>query len=119
VWLAFFRRRPEVAALEELLLENVVTAHEYVVAELTLRLLDDRSDRLLSDVRRLVDRKPRSHADMLDFVRRHRLEGSGISYVDAHALASAEADGLLLWSLDSKAQEVAERLELAFRPKAR
>lgn len=52
--------------------------------------------------------------EVLGFVERHRLFGTGLGWIDAHLLASVQltADALL-WTRDRRLRAAAERLGLA------
>jgi predicted nucleic acid-binding protein len=50
---------------------------------------------------------------VLDMINAHRLQGSGIGYVDAHLLAACLlVDNMLLWTLDRRLAAVAKRLSV-------
>ena len=52
--------------------------------------------------------------EVLGFVERHRLFGTGIGWIDAHLLASVQLTAAaLLWTRDRRLRAAAERLGLA------
>jgi hypothetical protein len=54
--------------------------------------------RLLADYA-LMHQAPRvTHAEVVEFVRHHRLQGKGIDWIDVHLLASALVGGSRLWT---------------------
>ncbi|MFN7941947.1 MAG: PIN domain-containing protein [Thermoanaerobaculia bacterium] len=101
--------------LEALLLEVSVAVHPFVIGEIALGLLRRRREIL-----EMLDALPvatiAGDGEVLDFVDRHRLAGSGIGWVDAHLLAAAALDGAELWTLDRRLAAVADRLDLAAAP---
>ena len=42
--------------------------------------------------------------------------GKGLAYVDVHLLASVVLSQLPIWTLDKKLDQVADLLELSYRP---
>lgn len=53
-------------------------------------------------------------SEVLGFVDRHRLFGTGIGWIDAHLLASVQlTSDALLWTRDRRLRTAAERLGLA------
>ena len=59
-----------------------------------------REAKVMSDLAKLPRIQAVSHDEVLVFVRAHRLEGSGIGWVDAHLLAAADAEDAAIWTLD-------------------
>ena len=108
VWVAHFRRRE--ARLVELLEKQRVLVHPWVLGELALGHLPDRSVIL-----HLLSKEPgpvlASDDEVLCLVE-SRLQGSGIGWVDAHLAASARLSGALLWTRDRRLAKVARRLEI-------
>jgi hypothetical protein len=116
VWIAFLRRRPVAQPLIRLLEENVVEVHAFVLAELVLGNLGDRHESLLDDLARLGAPPPRAHEEAMAFISHYALHRSGIGYVDAHLLASAEVERHRLWTLDRDLAHAAKRLGVGFVP---
>lgn len=114
VWIAFFKKRPQAAGLSELLRQNVIEVHAFVLAELVLGNLSSTRPRLLTDLARLAAPPPRMHDDVMEFVAQHQLAQSGLGYADAHLLASAHGGRRLLWSMDGDLRRSAQRLGVAF-----
>jgi hypothetical protein len=48
----------------------------------------------------------------MEFVERHRLEGTGIGWVDLHLLVSAALGRAGVWTLDRRLSVAAQRLSL-------
>lgn len=57
--------------------------------------------------------KSANHDEVLAFVERHGLAGSGVGWVDVHLLVSAALDHVLLWTLDPRLGRAAGRLSLS------
>jgi predicted nucleic acid-binding protein len=110
VWIDHFRR-PN-ADLEMLLDEGRVSTHPFVIGELACGSLARRAE-----VLRLIEALPfaavATHDEVLAFVERSRLHGSGLGWIDLHLLASARLTRQALWSADRRLRQTAVRLGLA------
>jgi predicted nucleic acid-binding protein len=73
--------RPE-TSLMKLLDAGEIAIHPFVIGELALGNLRDR--RVLSVLARLPSAPVAFESEVLMFIERHALHGSGIGYVDAH-----------------------------------
>jgi predicted nucleic acid-binding protein len=100
VWIAFLRQQAVALPLTQLVLGNLGRRHASVLADLV----------------RLGAPAPRAHDETMAFISRHELQRSGIGYVDAHLLASADAERHGLWTLDADLARAAKRLGSAFVP---
>lgn len=97
VWADHFRRGlPE---LSKALLDGQVACHEFVHGELLLGFVRRHAE-VLPLIEQLPMLPPASHEEVVEVVRRARLEGSGIGWVDAHLLASAILSHSTIWTLD-------------------
>jgi len=110
VWVDHLRHAS--ARLEALLIAGDVACHPFVTGELALGHLKRRVE-ILALLSELPQAPLARHEEVLVFVSRHGLDGSGIGWVDAHLLASAALAGKRLWSLDRRLAAAAERLGLA------
>lgn len=110
VWVDHLRRGNR--RLEGLLQDGLVLAHPFVLGELALGRLKRRKEilGLLGQMPRAEDAK---HDEVLEFLDRHDLAGSGIGWVDAHLLVSAALSGALLWTLDRRLAMAAGGLALS------
>ena len=98
--------------LEALLEKGQVRTHPFVVGELACGNLAKRAD-VLHLLRKLPAVVAATDDEVLAFVERHRLMGTGIGWVDAHLLASAALTRTKLWSFDAKRLWAARGLDLA------
>ena len=116
VWIDHFRASN--LALVRLLGEGEVLTHPFVIGELTLGNLRDRTS-VLEALRQMPLATPATDDEVLGFIETHRLHGLGIGYIDAHLLASARlTPGSRLWTRDQRLAAVAERLDLRAEPLA-
>ena len=51
-----------------------------------------------------------SHDEVLHFLTAHRLDGSGLGWVDVHLLAAAALGGVPLWTLDRRLSAAQARI---------
>jgi len=112
VWADHFRGA--VSHVVELIESGQVIQHSFVTGELALGNPPER-ETMVS----VLDAFPQApivpHSDLMAFVQRHELGGSGIGFVDANLLVSvAVADSAELWTRDKRLLAQAERLGLAY-----
>lgn len=108
IWIDHLGRHD--AGLERLLQTRAVLIHPFVVGELACGSLKDR-DLIL----RFLERLPRviaaRHAEVLEMIDRHALQGRGIGWVDAHLLGSVLlTPDARLWTRDKRLSAVATSL---------
>ena len=110
VWINHFRR-PN-ADLEHLLEEGRVMTHSFVIGELACGSLGRRAE-----VLRLIEALPiapvATHEEVMTFIERQHLHGTGLGWIDIHLLASARLIRQPLWSADRRLKDAAVRLGLA------
>jgi predicted nucleic acid-binding protein len=114
VWVDHLRGGKKTFA--QLLEAEQILIHPFVIGELALGQLQRRG-LVLHYLYNLPQSKLASYQDVLHFIDRHRLFGSGIGYVDAHLLAATQlTTGATFWTADKRLHRVADRLRLAARP---
>lgn len=104
------------AILAGLLERGLVLGHAWVIGELALGQLRQRSEviGLLSALPHAVAATP---AEVLTLIEHETLSGSGIGYVDAQLLAATKlTPEAQLWTRDRRLHAAAERLACAFAP---
>jgi hypothetical protein len=110
VWIDHFRRAD--VDLSRRLRDGDVWCHPFVIGEVALGHLK-RQGEVLDLLRALPVLPAREEDDVLDFVRRHGLAGTGLGWVDAHLVASAAASGARLLTHDRTLRRQAARLGIA------
>lgn len=111
VWVDHFRKSDP--GLVRWLEAGTVMAHPFVIGELALGGLK-RRETILSMLYDLPAAEVASDAEVLQFIDRHRLAGSGVGYIDAHLLAAVRlTGGAALWTRDKRLNELAVGLDLA------
>jgi predicted nucleic acid-binding protein len=113
VWVDHLRIGDEL--LQDLLDQEQVLAHPFVIGELALGSIPQRAA-TLRQLLRLPAANVAHHDEVMQLVDRHRLYGLGLSYADVHLLAATRlTSAATLWTRDKSLSAVAERLSLAAR----
>lgn len=95
------------AILVSLLTDDRVATHPFVVQELALGSIRNRST-VLELLNSLTTLTPITHAELLSYLERHRLWGRGLSAVDVHLLGSTvTTPGCEIWTRDKGLQAAA------------
>lgn len=111
VWIDHFARPIEM--LGDLVAIREVSTHPFVVGELALSSLKNRHN-VLNSLSDLPKAAVATDDEVLALVERRSLFSRGISYVDAHLLASALLAGeTKLWSFDRRLHAMAAQLNCA------
>lgn len=113
IWVAHLREGN--ARLETLLRNAQTMRHDFIVGELACGNLRNRKE-ILSLLQALPCAPTVETAELLHFIERQSLMGSGIGLVDAHLLASAQLVHLSLWTADAPLRRAAEKLRLSYHP---
>jgi predicted nucleic acid-binding protein len=111
VWVDHLHRRND--ALADLLGDDQVACHPFVVGELACGYLKNRRE-ILSLLVALPHAAVVEHDEALAFLETHRLPGMGLGWIDAHLLASVTLAGATLWTLDGSLRRAAQRLRVAY-----
>jgi predicted nucleic acid-binding protein len=112
VWVEHLRRgEPRLASL---LRAGEVLCHPFVVGELACGNLR-RRDEVLGLLGALPGVGKADDDEVLAFIKRHRLHGKGLGWVDAHLLAASALARQPLWTLDVRLARAAAGLGLAIR----
>ena len=115
VWIrALSGRAPYRAELDRLLDLNEVAGHDLIYGEL---LIGDRGGRhqLLAAYKQMIQSPTVPHWEVVTFVERRRLHGSGIGWIDVHILASAMVSRAELWTADPRLSNIANEFGVGYR----
>jgi predicted nucleic acid-binding protein len=108
VWVHHLRAKDN--TLVALLDAGQVLGHPFVTGELALGNLR-RRDLVIGSLQDLPQANNATDEEVLQFIYRHALPGTGIGYVDAHLLASTRLTaGAALWTRDKRLQAAAKKL---------
>jgi hypothetical protein len=113
VWIDHLRRGNATLAAE--LARAEVWCHPFVIGEIASGRLRKRRE-ILSLLRALPRVPVADHDEVLVFVERNRLDGSGLGWIDAHLLASAKLSNIPIWTLDRRLASLARSLEVNAHP---
>jgi predicted nucleic acid-binding protein len=118
VWVRFLANRaPYANELDRLLSLDEVAGHELVYGEL---LIGDRGGRgkLLAAYELMHQARIVPHLDVVEFVRKRKLHGLGIGWIDIHLLASAVVEAMRLWTTDPRLSAMASELGVTYEAPA-
>ena len=116
IWIDHLRTAD--TGLVDLLAQNVVVIHDFVIGELACGNLKQR-DQVLTLLTHLPRCVSVTHAETLFFIERHRLMGRGIGYIDAGLLAAATLANCNLWTRDKRLASIAGELGRVYAPPGR
>ena len=96
-------------SLLELIFDEMVLAHPFVIGELAVGSIASRQE-FLSKLSDLPAATIATDAEVLELIERRSLFSRGIGFLDAHLLASVLlTDGANLWTFDRRLHSLAER----------
>jgi predicted nucleic acid-binding protein len=111
VWVNHFRLgNPR---LSQALQDGEVFMHPFVMGEIACGNLQSRP-KVLDDLQRLPSAIAADHQEVLGFLEQHRLFGEGITWIDAHLLASARLSNCRLWTLDTHLLKAATKFNIGY-----
>ena len=111
VWVHHLRRTQ--SALVTLLQDDLVLCHPWIIGELSLGSLKDRSD-FLPMLGILPRVQPLQEHLVFDFIEKNRLFSRGIGWVDAQLLAACISWPARLWSADKKMNDIAHEMGIGW-----
>jgi predicted nucleic acid-binding protein len=115
VWIDHFRRRNGI--LVELIELDQVLSHPMVVGELACGTPPDPRETTLGDIDLLLQAQRATPNEVREFIEREKLFGLGCGLVDLTLLLSTKiTPGALLWTLDKRLAELANRFGIGFVP---
>ena len=112
VWIDHFRKNNP--ALKELLVSGKVVVHPFIVGELACGNLKNRAEilHLLSELPQAVIAE---HYEVMNFIEKNILYGTGMRWIDVHLIASALLTDLQIFTYDKAIAETASELGIAFK----
>ncbi len=112
IWVAHFRKGD--SHLQELLVDEQVLCHPFILGELACGGLKNRKE-IISLLQALPDATMAEIDEILEFIEHRKLIGVGIGLVDVHLLASALLTKALLWTTDRNLRAAATRLNILYK----
>jgi predicted nucleic acid-binding protein len=116
VWIrAFLNRTPYAQQLPRVTAARAALGHEFIYGELSM---GDRGGRsaFLATYDKIPWAGTISHREVAHLVRLRNLHGRGLSWIDAHLLASAMAERAGLWTADERLAAIAGELGVGYEP---
>ncbi len=111
VWISHFRKNN--LRLTELLTDEQVFCHPFVIGELACGNLKNREE-ILGLLQALPKAPMAELAEILSLITTRRLMGTGLGFIDVHVLASALLSKAPLWTEDRKLRSATKAVGLSF-----
>lgn len=116
IWIDHFRYGD--AELREIINDDRLLCHPFVVGELALGSLRER-DVVLAFLAAQREAMIATHAEVMTIIDRHSIFSMGIGYTDAHLLTSTLLDKRSsLWTRDKRLAAAAQKVGAALHPDA-
>ena len=112
IWVAHFRTGDH--HLQELLVDEQVLCHPFILGELACGGLKNRKE-IIALLKALPGAITSETDEILEFIEHQKLIGVGIGLVDVHLLASALLTKALLWTSDRSLRAAAARLNILYK----
>jgi predicted nucleic acid-binding protein len=103
VWIDHFRNGN--SELEELLINNEVMIHPFIIGELACGSIKNRNE-ILGLLNELPHAVVAEHQEVLKLIEDRKLYGKGIGLIDAHLIASALISNVGLLTIDKPLEKV-------------
>ena len=112
IWISHFRKGN--SHLKELLQDDSVACHPFIIGELACGGLKNRKV-IISLLKALPEVQTAESDEIINFIESKRLFGTGLGFVDIHLLASALLTKVLLWTSDKPLQTAAAKLNILYK----
>ena len=99
IWISFLRK--DETELKELLLDNKVACHPFIIGELACGNIANRVE-IISLLQSLPMLEVIDHEEFLLFIENNQLMGVGLGFVDINLMAAAILAQIPIWTLDKK-----------------
>ena len=109
IWVSHFRE--DNSHLSELLEDESVVCHPFIIGELACGGLKNRKE-IISLLKALPQTQTAESDEILQFIESKRLFNTGLGFVDVHLLASSLLTKVLLWTADKPLQRAAAKLSI-------
>ncbi len=113
IWISHFRKKN--ALFSQLLLDEKILIHPWIIGELACGNFKNRKEILL-----LLNSLPQAQrveqTEILFFIEKQKLMGKGLGFIDIHLLASALVSDALLWTEDRNLQKATQQLNAIYKP---
>ncbi len=117
IWIDFFKGKIQFQILKDLLEQERVQIHPFILAELSLGDFGVKRGSHFQDLREIPFLSFDYDFDCLNnFVEDNELFGTGLSFVDVELLRACSENNSLLWTQDKILFKFASKMKLEFRP---
>lgn len=96
--------------LSDLLVEDKVLVHPFVIGELRLGNIPKRKN-FLSLIENLPQSSVATNEEVTHLIESNKLHAKGIGFTDAHILASSMIDDVPLWTKDKRLHAISKKLK--------
>jgi hypothetical protein len=116
IWIAMFRNGNHQSELKTFIEADQLCIHPFLVAELALGTLPDRTN-TLHFLDQLIQLRAVRLSDVRVLIETRKLATTGIGLTDAHLIASClSSPGVNIWTIDKKLGKVADSLGIRAVP---
>ena len=112
IWVSHFRKGD--SHLQELLVDEQVLCHPFILGELACGGLKNRQE-IIALLKALPGAITAETDEILEFTEHQKLIGVGIGLFDVHLMASALLTKALLWTTDRNLRAAATRLNILYK----
>ncbi|MCF7849185.1 MAG: type II toxin-antitoxin system VapC family toxin [Kiritimatiellales bacterium] len=112
IWIDHFQSGSK--KLSEFLQGGEVFCHPFIIGELACGNLANRKE-IIALLHALPQATKAQDDEVLFFLEKHKLSGTGIGLIDLHLLASAKLTNVKLWTKDKRLGAATEQLNLQMR----
>ena len=112
IWIDHFKNGNN--QLIKLLDNGEVFCHPLIIGELACGNISNRSE-IISLLQSLPMLDVVGQEELLFFIEKNQIMGTGLGFVDAHLIATAILAGIPLWTEDKKLKQVCSLLSIDFR----
>ncbi len=116
VWIDYFADPGRVSNLEQLLRDNVVVVHPWILGEIALGHLGSQRRAILGNLSRLPKTNVHLESEIMLFMDKLTLWGQGLSWTDIQILYTCQIGSLKLWTLDKALKRSAQKLDCTYVP---
>ncbi len=109
IWISHFRKGN--SHLKELLEDESVVCHPFIIGELACGGLKNRKE-IISLLKALPQAQTAESDEILQFIESKRLFSAGLGFIDIHLLASSLLTKVFLWTADKPLQRAAAKLNI-------
>ncbi len=112
IWIDHFKNSNQL--LQQLLYEEKVNIHPFIIGEIACGNLSNRND-ILSLLHSLPKTKVFTNLEIFKFIEDNNLFGIGLGLIDIHLLGSALKSSANIWTNDKRLKKVAIQYNCCFK----